>query len=185
MKYIRLISYGFFFVFNLYIKNVLADSEVHNTSDGAVSSGVVSNRVEVLWNSDGTVKMIQSRYSVSAKSFDRKAIRQALLIAEEKAKANLVRFLEQDITTTSTFVTIVHSEVGSSNSKEGASDSKNSGDQNDILLSEKFTEITRSYAKGSLSGIIVLDQGFDEEFGEVWIIVALSNRAISTVNSIQ
>src|SRR5690348_1329129 len=56
--------------------------------------------VEIEWNADGSVKRILSRYATPVEFGDRRGIAKAQIIAEEKAKAAVVRFMNQSVAST-------------------------------------------------------------------------------------
>ena len=74
--------------------------EVARQEDGSTVWQAGVDGVEIEWNPDGSVKRIYSRYSTPVEFPDRRGIAKAQIIAEEKAKAGIVRFMEQSVAST-------------------------------------------------------------------------------------
>ncbi len=71
------------------------DATIQN--DGSVTWQAGVDGVEIEWNADGSVRRIYSRYGTPVEFPDRRGIAKAQIIAEEKAKANIVRIMSQGI----------------------------------------------------------------------------------------
>src|SRR5439155_22617388 len=52
-------------------------------------------------------------------------------------------------------------------------------------LATSLTEIMRSYSKGNLRGLTVLEVGYDEKREEAWVRVGLSRETMGIARSIQ
>jgi hypothetical protein len=50
---------------------------------------------------------------------------------------------------------------------------------------ESVKEFTRSYSQGTLRGLTIVDQGYDEKGDEVWVKVGLSKKTIGLANQIK
>ena len=46
-------------------------------------------------------------------------------------------------------------------------------------MMESVTEITTSFARGNLRGVIILEKGYDEKRGDAWTKVGISQRTIA------
>jgi hypothetical protein len=49
---------------------------------------------------------------------------------------------------------------------------------------ETLTEITSSYAAGKLRGVIILEKGYDEKKGEVWVKVGISKKTMNAAQGL-
>ena len=71
------------------------EATIEGNGTAVWSAGV--DGVEIEWNQDGSVKRISSRYDQPVEFADRRGIHKAQIIAEEKAKAAIIRFINQDV----------------------------------------------------------------------------------------
>jgi hypothetical protein len=139
--------------------------------------------VEIEFGPDGKVKRIYSRYSHEVTMADRRGIRTATTIAEEKAKANIVRFMEQKVAT-GRVVSEVEATI--SKTKQERSDKSSSIERIDQrVVSESLGEVTASYAKGTLRGVVLLEQGYDEKKQEAWVVVGISEKTIRAARGVK
>lgn len=161
------------------LASLLLASDVSSEAERLASGGVRwtggENGVEILWHDDGNVDVIRSTYLQTPKSSIRSDIASAMIIAEEKAKANLVRFFEQEVSTKSTIITKIESEVSAARK---TSEHNDHDESSGITITETLTEITSSFARGNISGIFVLDQGYDAKSKQVWVVIGMNERTI-------
>jgi len=154
-------------------------SEAEVNESGSIIWKDSTDGVSIAWKNDGSIETIQSKYTVYLNSIDRKEIQKGMIIAEEKAKANLVRFLEQDITTTTSIIRQIETDVKTAFGTAGHET------ENNIRIKEQLTEITSSYASGTLAGIIVLAQGVEKKSQVTWIVVGLNPKIIELANRVK
>ena len=139
--------------------------------------------VEIEFGPDGKIKRIFSRYSHEVTMADRRGIRTATTIAEEKAKANIIRFMEQKVAT-GRVVTEVEATI--SKTKQERNDKSSSIERIDQrVVSESLAEMTASYAKGTLRGVVLLEQGYDEKKQEAWVVVGISEKTIRAARGVR
>ena len=152
--------------------------------DGTVTWQAGVDNVEIVWEPDGSMKRLYSRYGVPVEFADRRGIHKGYVIAEEKAKANIIRFLNQSISS-SRVVTEIQSELNkATQTREGGNvTSQTKVDERQLI--ESLTEVTTSFASGKLRGVIVLEQGFDEKTSEAWVVVGISKRTMASANSLE
>lgn len=143
-----------------------------------------SNGPWIDFNPDGSVKRIYSKNSMPVEFPDRRGIHKAQIIAEEKAKAEIIRFLKQDIAS-SRIVTEIQNDVNKAvqERETGTKASIKKTDSRTII--ENLTEITASFATGKLSGVIVLEQGYDDKTQEAWVVVGISDKTIASARNVQ
>lgn len=139
--------------------------------------------VEIEFNSDGSVRRIFSRYAHEVTIGDRRGIRTATVIAEEKAKANIVRFMEQQVKT-GRVVTEVES-VLTKTIQERTNDAKNVASVDTRVVGQNLSEVTASYASGALTGVVVLETGYDDKRQEAWVVVGMSEKSIRAATAVK
>src|SRR5262245_60504784 len=115
--------------------------------------------VEIEWKPDGSVRRISSKFSTPVEFGDRRGISKAQIIAEEKAKAAIIRFINQSITSTRTVGEVLNDLNRATQEREtGKSPSVKKVD--DRTMVESLAEVTASFASGQLKGVIVLEKGY-------------------------
>jgi hypothetical protein len=152
--------------------------------DGSVTWQAGVDGVEIEWKPDGTVRRLHSRYSTPVAIADRRGIHKAQVIAEEKAKANIIRFLNQSSTSTR-IVAEVQADVNKATQRRetGKEASLKKVDEQTII--ESLTEVTTSFAAGTLKGVIVLERGYDEKLNEAWVTVGISDKTIAAARGVK
>lgn len=153
-------------------------------ADGSTTWQAGVDGVEVVWNRDGSVKKIYSRYGQPVEFGDRRGISTAQVIAEEKAKGAIVRFMNQAVTS-SRIVTEIESDLNKMTQERqtGMGTSVKKIDQRELVTT--LTEITGSFAAGKLKGVIVLEKGYNEKAEEAWVVVGISEQTIAAANAVQ
>jgi hypothetical protein len=145
-------------------------------ADGGTRWQAGIDGVEIEWAPDGSVKRLYSRYGQPVEFADRRGISGAQTISEEKAKAAIVRFMDQRVSS-SRLVTEVESDLGKATQERQASGTQvKKVDERTLLTS--LSDVSGSYASGQLRGVIVLEKGYDEKTGEAWAVVGISDKTI-------
>jgi len=131
--------------------------------------------VELRIGADGRLSSITSTYSHPADFPDRRGVNKAYIIAEEKAKAAIARFLQQTVTTTRAVTEIDKGlEIASQKrSSEGQSWTKD----NTRKVEETLSEISGSSATAVLRGVKVISRKYDEKDGEVTVVVGINSES--------
>lgn len=153
-------------------------------ADGSLTWKAGVDGVEIEWNRDGSVKRIYSRYSTPVEFADRKGIATAQIIAEEKAKAGIVRFMQQSVASTRV-VAEVQADVSKATQLRGTGSAAKVGKIDERTSIQSLTEVTASFAAGTLRGVIVLEKGFNEKSDEAWIVVGISEKTIGAAQDIR
>ncbi|MET4153514.1 hypothetical protein ABIC06_005239 [Bradyrhizobium sp. RT7b] len=157
---------------------------VDEKGDGSTVWQAGVDGVEVEWNGDNSVKRISSRFSTPVEFGDRRGISKAQIIAEEKAKAAIVRFLEQSVSSTR-----VTTEM--QNDFNHATQERKTGEKATVqkvdqrVMMESLTEVTTSFASGKLRGVIVLERGYDDKTDEAWVVVGISDKTIKAASGVK
>jgi hypothetical protein len=156
--------------------NIIAGTvEEQNGASTVWQAGV--DGVEIEWNADGTVGRISSKYSTPVEFGDRRGISKAQIIAEEKAKAAILRFMDQAVSSTRVVAEVQNDLNRATQDREtgkGATVKK----VDDRTMVEALTEVTTSFASGHLRGVIVLEKGYDDEIEQAWVVVGISDKTI-------
>jgi hypothetical protein len=134
--------------------------------------------VEIEWGSDGSFSRIYSRFSQPVEFPDRRGIYKAQVIAEEKAKAAIVRFLEQEVAT-ARVVAEVDNDISTASLTKGTSQAEDVKKNTQRQMISSLTEVTSSVAAGSLRGVIVLERGYDEKQEVAWVKVGISKKSMA------
>jgi hypothetical protein len=125
---------------------------------------------------------LKSTYSHPVDFPDRRGISKAYIIAEEKAKANIARYLNQT-TSTSRVVNDLDSSVGSA-SKSKSSAGETWTKENTRKVAESLQEITTSGASAVLRGVRIISKAYDEKSEEVTVIVGINKKSINGANQL-
>jgi hypothetical protein len=156
---------------------------VEDHADGSTVWQAGVDNVEIEWNSDGSVKRISSRYNTPVEFGDRRGISKAQIIAEEKAKAAIIRFLNQTVSSTRVVTEVQHDLYRTTQEREsGKKPSVQKQDQRTMM--EALTEVTASFASGHLKGVIVLEKGYSDKTDEAWVVVGISDKTIRATRDV-
>lgn len=140
--------------------------------------------VEIEWNEDGTVKRIYSRFSTPVEFPDRRGIAKAQVIAEEKAKAGIIRFMNQSVTS-ARVVAEVQSDLNKATQERKTGSGATVVKTDQRILLETLTEVTGSFAAGTLRGVVVLEKGYDDKKQEAWTVVGISQKTIEASRAVR
>jgi len=140
--------------------------------------------IVIEWNDAGEVNRIYSQYAQPVSIPDTRGIRTAKTIAEEKAKGLIVRFLEQEVSD-ERFVKEITADMESASAhfSNGEAPSISSSAQREVVSS--LTELTSSMARGTLRGVIRLEEGYDEKSRETWVKVGISQKTMRAAGAVR
>jgi len=155
--------------------------EVAQTADTRLWRAGIDG-VEVEWDKDGSVRRISSQISQPVQFPDKRGIRKAQTIAEEKAKAAIIRWLKQDSFSTRVVTEIDQDLETASRERSGEGDTWSKTNQRQMV--ENLTEVVGSFAKGSLRGVMILEKGYDEANEEAWVKVGISRKSIKATGEV-
>jgi len=158
--------------------------ELTEADDGTIEWHAGIDGVVIEWGEDGEFSRIYSGYTQPVTIPNTRGVRTAKTIAEEKAKAAIVRYLEQTVVS-QTLTTEVTADVESASaaSVNGGTVQHSSSATSTMLSS--LGEFTSSYAKGTLRGVIRLEEGYDQSTGEAWVKVGFSNKTMRAARSVR
>jgi len=138
--------------------------------------------VEVRLADNGQLLSATSSYSHPVDFPDRRGINKAYIVAEEKAKAQLVRFMSQDVSTHR-----VVSEVDQAAEKASRSrtDDRSSWSKDVARTAqESLTETSSSLAHGTLNGDRILSRAYDEAGEQVTVVVGINQKSLKAAAQI-
>jgi len=138
--------------------------------------------VEVKLDQTGKLLSAISSYSHPVDFPDRRGINKAYIIAEEKAKAQLVRFVSQEVST-SRVVSEIDNAVEHASRQRG---DKGSGwsKTNAREIRESLTEMSGSNASGTLRGLRILSKEYNEKAEEVTVVVGINRQSQSAAGQL-
>ncbi len=140
--------------------------------------------IDIAFDNSGNWSKIYSTYHHPVEFPDRRGIRNAQVIAEEKGKAEIVRFFNQEVQS-ERLIEEVNSTLGKAVRVEGAGSDNKMTRTTERQMTESIKEFTRSYASGNLRGVTVLETGYDEKKEEVWVKVGISRKTIAIAGQVQ
>ena len=144
-------------------------------------AGIDGPRVE--WGPDGSWNRIYSRYSQPVAFPDRQGISKAQIIAEEKAKGEIVRFINQEVAS-ARVVTEIQNDMNQSTRTKWTAQEDNITKTSQRQMIETLSEITSSVAAGRLRGVVVLERGYDAKEEVAWVEVGISQKTMRASESL-
>ena len=151
--------------------------EVVSGQDGSTVWRAGIDGLEIEWGPDRKVKRISSQATHPVRFPDRQGIAKAQTIAEEKAKAAIVRFRGEEVAT-GTVVSEVDNDIEEATRNQSSRETENITKTNKRVMMETLGQVTASAAAGRLRGVIVLERGYDEKREEAWVKVGISDKTI-------
>lgn len=156
--------------------------EVKPADGGGTTWQAGVDGVEIEWAPDGSLKRISSTWRHPVNIPDRPGVSKAQIIAEEKAKAAIIRYMNQMLSSDHVVSEINHDLATSTARTED--DKIAMSTEVNRKMSESLTETTRSFASGHLRGVIILEKGFDPKSGEAWVTVGMSQRTMAAAGQL-
>jgi hypothetical protein len=111
---------------------------------------------------------------------DRRGISTAQKIAEQRAKAEIIKFFNQDVSAET---------VMSEMEQTSQTSSRVQGTQQGSLTKEStrrlatsLSETIKSYSRASLRGLVILESGYNEKTEEAWVKVGISRNSVAAAN---
>jgi hypothetical protein len=147
------------------------------------TTNLVLDGLEIEFDDDGDWVRMYSTYRQPVSFPDRVGLRKAYTIAEEKGKAQIIRFMQEKVTSERLVEEVSReSQTAVRNQKDGK-EAISRTTQREMV--ESIKEFTRSYSAGTLRGVTVLEQGYDEKAEEVWVKIGLSRRSAALGQKLQ
>jgi hypothetical protein len=156
---------------------------IESQSDGTSIWQAGIDGVEIEWAPDGSFNRIYSKFAQPVALPDRQGITKAQIIAEEKAKAAIVRYLDQEVSTTRVVTEVQNDVNNSTRSRTDGKDEISKVSQRQMV--ENLSEITSSASTGRLRGVIVLERGYDEKEEVAWVKVGISKKTMANAAALK
>lgn len=158
--------------------------DVSTKPDGSTVWQAGIDGVEIEWGSDGSFNRIYSLFNQPVQFPDRQGITKAQIIAEEKAKAAIIRFIDQQVAT-ARVVTQVDNDIQQATRTQGTGKQESIAKTNQRTMVENLSEITSSAAAGKLRGVIILERGYNKKEEYAWVKVGVSKKTIATSRALK
>jgi hypothetical protein len=157
--------------------------EVTSNPDGTTVWQAGIDGVEIEWAPDGSFDRIYSRVSHPVNFPDRQGITKAQIIAEEKAKAAIIRFMDQRVAS-ARVVAEVQNDMSQATRNRGTRQEEDVQKTSERKMVESLSEITSSASIGKLRGVIILERGYDQKEELAWVKVGVSKKTMGVSDSL-
>jgi hypothetical protein len=144
---------------------------------------LVLDGLEIEFDEAGNWIQMYSTYRQPVSFPDRTGLRKAYIIAEEKGKAQIIRFMEEKVTSERLIEEVSKESQTALRRQSNGTQSISRDTQREMV--ESIKEFTRSYSAGTLRGVTILEQGYDEKAEEVWVSIGLSRRTAALGQQLQ
>ena len=152
-----------------------AYAEVSIEQSGGVKWKAGIDGVEIEWSKNGEVNRIYSTIHQAVEFNDRRGINNGYKIAEIKAKAAIVKFIKQSVSSVETSNEIQTELNKALQSRKSGSD-QNVEKTDERTFASSFQETISVVSNGNLSGVVVLAREYSEPMGEVSVTVGVSEK---------
>lgn len=156
-------------------KAVIAQTAAMVTEDNKALISDDGLGVQMRFDKDGRMLSVKSTYHHPVEFPDRRGVNKAYIIAEEKAKANIARFMSQTVATSRIVTELDKSQSQSNRDRSG--DGENWTKENSRTVSESLREVTTSGAAAVLRGVRILERSYDEDAEEVTVVVGINRQS--------
>lgn len=179
----KIFCFSFFALGLLFGINTISHSqEVKALQDGSISMQMGVDGVVIEYEPTGEWRRVYARHEQDVSIPDARGVRTAKTIAEEKAKAKIVRFQNESMES-GRVISEVEANIGLAvNQSDDTVSQYFSQNTRQVLTS--LEEMTQSYARGELRGVIKIGDGYDADARLVWVEVGISRKSISAATSI-
>lgn len=140
--------------------------------------------IDIEFDPNGNWNKIYSTYTQPVDVPDRRGIKKAQVIAEEKGKAQIVRFLQQEVSS-DRLVEEVDTTLQTATHKQGPGSKDEISKTTQRTMKESVREFTRSFAKGTLRGVTVIEVGYNSNAEEAWVKVGFSRSTMAISDNVQ
>lgn len=163
---------------------IAALAEVAATPQEGVVWQDIDESFKIEWAPDGSMLRISAAFYQPVNFPDRRGIATAQIIAEEKAKARIVRYLSE-LSSSERKVREINAELETATRKQGNGSGESISKETVRKMETELQEFTRSYASGQLSGVIRLESGYDEKREEAWVRVGMSRKTMHAAKQLK
>lgn len=142
------------------------------------------NGLDIDFDAAGNWSAIYSTYTHPVDFPDRRGIKKAQTIAEEKGKAQIIRFLNQAVESDRLVEEVDKTFQNAGRTQESGKNDKITRSTRRQMV-ESVNEFTHSHSSGNLVGVTILGEGYDEKAEEAWVKIGISRKTISIANSLR
>lgn len=146
-------------------------------SAAVAASRLALDGLDIEFDDKGNWLRMYSTYRETVRFPDRQGINRAYRVAQEKGKAQIVRFFEENVTSERLIQEVDRESQRALRQESDSSETFNRNTQREMVSS--VSEFTRSYSRGTLRGVTVIEQGYDETAEEVWVKIGLSRSTVA------
>ena len=155
--------------------NVCAETIANITPQNEAAIADDGLGVEIKFDKYGNLLSLRSTYRHPVEFGDRRGISKAYIIAEEKAKANIARYLNQLVTTSRITTEIDDSLNKSTRSRNSTGESWSKDNTRNVV--ESIKEITTSSSSALLRGVRIIERSYAEKDEEVKVVVGINRES--------
>jgi hypothetical protein len=176
-------SYVLVFLGVFYFNLVMAEIIAKVTPENQASFSDDGLGVEFRTDKDGKLLSVKSTYQHPVEFPDRRGIAKAYKIAEEKAKGNIARFMEQSVKTSTLITELDESQSQSNRSRSNTGATWNK--DNSRKVTESLLELNGSNASAVLRGVRVIERTYSAENEEVTVVVGINKESQQGAQQLQ
>ena len=171
----------FFALMIFFISNMVYGETIGslNSQNEAVISDIGLG-VEIGFDKDGNLLSIKSTSFYALEFQDRKSLYLAYIKAEENAKANISRFMNESITS-STILTKIEESISKSQSIKN-NNSETWGEENTRHVTKSLKKIITNFSRADLQSVRILERVYDESNKEVKVVVGVNKFSKDSTN---
>jgi hypothetical protein len=167
-------------ILSISLNSNAGDLKLSGNNDIVWQAGI--NGIEIEWDQNGAFKRVYSQKCNPVRIPDREGITKASDIAEEYAKGAIVSFIEQNSFGSKLVNQISSDSERATRNQTAGSDVVNT--ETSRQMSETLTRIVGSDFKGKLSGVVLLESGYDPKRQEACVRVGISLKTLGAANSL-
>ncbi len=156
-------------------KSVIAETRAAVTPENQASISDDGLGVQLRFDKNGELLSVKSTYHHPVEFPDRRGISKAYIIAEEKAKANIARFMNQVISTSR--ITNELDESQSQSNRNRSNNGESWSKDNSRKVTESLREVTTSSSSAILKGVRILERSYNEKDEEVLVVVGINRES--------
>jgi hypothetical protein len=133
--------------------------------------------VELKFDASGQLLSLKSTFFHPVDFPDRRGINKAYVIAEEKAKANIARYMRQ-VSSSERTLREVDESLSTASRSSGTQGSSWTKDNTRKVI-ESLEEVTGSKAQAILKGVRIIERSYDERAEEVKVVVGINRQSMA------
>ncbi|WP_293661987.1 hypothetical protein [Rhodoferax sp. OV413] len=181
-KNFHITIFSIIFFFSLH-QIALAEIQVQVSIDDQAIISDDGLGVEVRIDRNGKLLSIKSTHQHPVEFQDRRGINKAYIIAEEKAKANIARFMSQAVSTSR--ITTELDSITSLSNRNRSSGGEIWTKDNSRKVVESILEVTTSQASAILMGVRVIERSYNDKNEEATVVVGINGDSAQAAQQLQ